>query len=316
MNQMATLNANKLEQATIQQDDLLKDQADFLAPPSPLQEFWKSFCANKGALIGLIIMILLIVMAVFAPLIAPHSPIEQFRSHFLQPPAWISGDWNFILGTDDLGRDLTSRLLYGARVSLAVGFSVVTVALMFGIILGLLAGYYRGWIDIVIMRVIDTLMALPGLLLAISIVAVLGPNLTNAMIAVAVIEVPSFTRLTRAAVIQEVSKDYVIASEIIGATSLRQMIINILPNCMPPLIVQACLGFSTAILACAGLGFLGLGAQPPLPEWGTMLSDARSFIERAPWVVNYPGLCILITVLSINLVGDGLRDALDPKLKR
>ncbi|GBU09831.1 dipeptide/heme ABC transporter permease [Gammaproteobacteria bacterium] len=291
-------------------------EKDEFVVPGPFKELWQSFYYNKGAVLGLIIIVILVFLALFAPLIAPHSPIEQYRTNFLQAPVWVSGDWNFILGTDDVGRDILSRLLYGARISLTIGFSVVTVSLIIGVGLGLISGYFRGWADMIIMRVIDMLMALPSLLLAIALIAVLGPSLSNAMIAVAIVEIPSFTRLTRAAVIQEMSKDYVIASEIIGARSLRQMFINILPNCVPPLIVQACLGFSGAILACAALGFLGMGAQAPTAEWGTMLSDGRSLLQRAPWVIHYPGMCIFITLLSINLIGDGLRDALDPKLKR
>ncbi len=288
-----------------------------LTPPGPLAEFWSSFSANKGAVLGLIIITLLVILALFAPYIAPHSPIEQFRDHLLQPPVWHeTGTWTFVLGTDDVGRDIFSRLLYGARVSLAVGFIVVCLAVTTGIIIGMLAGYFRGICDIIIMRATDTLMSLPSLLLAIAIVAALSPTLLNAMIIVTIVELPGFIRLTRAAVIQEMSKDYVTASKIIGASHFRQMFINILPNCMAPLIVQASLGFSSAILIFAALGFLGFGAQPPTPEWGTMLADARAFIQRASWVVTLPGLCILITVLAFNLIGDGLRDALDPRLKR
>jgi dipeptide transport system permease protein len=211
---------------------------------------------------------------------------------------------------------MLSRLMYGARVSLLVGCIVVTLSLAAGVMLGLVAGFFRGVVENLIMRLMDIMLALPSLLLAIAIVAILGPGLTNAMVAIAIVILPHYVRLTRAAVITETSKDYVVASQVAGAGLMRQMFINVLPNCMAPLIVQATLGFSTAILDAAALGFLGMGAQPPTPEWGTMLAEAREFIQRAWWVVTFPGLAILITVLAFNLMGDGLRDALDPKLKR
>jgi len=288
-----------------------------LTPPGPLREFWSHFRQNAGAVAGLLVITVLLVVALGAPWLAPHPPAEQYRDALLLPPAWLDGgNWRFPLGTDDIGRDLLSRLLFGARVSLLIGCIVVTLSLAAGILLGLLAGFFRGLIDTLIMRMMDILLALPSLLLAIAIVAVLGPSLNNAMIAIAVVVLPHYVRLTRAAVLSEIAKDYVMASQVAGAGLLRQMFVNVLPNCLAPLIVQATLGFSAAILDAAALGFLGLGAQPPTPEWGTMLADARQFIQRAWWVVTFPGLAILITVLAFNLMGDGLRDALDPKLKR
>ena len=209
-----------------------------------------------------------------------------------------------------------SRLIYGARYSLFIGFIVVTFAMITGVILGVLAGYFRGWVDTLIMRIMDIILAFPPLLLALVLVAILGPGLFNAMIAIALVLQPHFARLTRAAVMSEKNREYVIASKLAGAGHLRLMFKTILPNCLAPLIVQGTLSFSNAILEAAALGFLGMGAQPPTPEWGTMLAEAREFILRAWWVVTFPGLAILITVLAINLVGDGLRDALDPKLKR
>ena len=287
------------------------------APPGPIREFWSHFRENKGAVLGLYIIIFMGVVALLAPLLAPHSPFEQYRDALLMPPVWADGgSWRFWLGTDDVGRDILSRLIYGARLSLLTGVIVVTLSLAAGIILGLTAGFFRGTVETLIMRLMDIMLALPSLLLAIAIVAILGPSLENAMIAIAIVVLPHYVRLTRAAVISETGKDYVIASRVAGAGLPRQMFINVLPNCMAPLIVQATLGFSTAILDAAALGFLGLGAQPPTPEWGTMLADARQFIQRAWWVVTFPGLAILITVLAFNLMGDGLRDALDPKLKR
>ncbi len=287
------------------------------APPSPWLENWRHFAANRGALAGLIVIGLLVFAALFAPWVAPHAPHEQFRDALLVPPVWADGGQaRFLLGTDDIGRDILSRLIYGSQLSLLVGVIVVTLSLAAGIALGLVAGFFRGAVETLIMRLMDIMLALPSLLLAIAIVAILGPSLTNAMVAIAIVVLPHYVRLTRAAVIAETTKDYVIASQVAGAGLLRQMFVNVLPNCMAPLIVQATLGFSTAILDAAALGFLGLGAQPPTPEWGTMLADARQFIQRAWWVVTFPGLAILITVLAFNLMGDGLRDALDPKLKR
>jgi dipeptide transport system permease protein len=286
------------------------------APPGPLLEFWRHFSENRGAVLGLFVIICMVVIALGAPWLAPYAPQEQYRDALLVPPAWTEGgSLRFWLGTDDVGRDMLSRLIYGARVSLLVGCIVVTLSLATGVILGLSAGFSRGLVENLIMRLMDVMLALPSLLLAIAIVAILGPSLSNAMVAIAIVVLPHYVRLTRAAVITERAKDYVIASQVAGAGLLRQMFINVLPNCMAPLIVQATLGFSSAILDAAALGFLGLGAQPPTPEWGTMLADARQFIQRAWWVVTFPGLAILITVLAFNLMGDGLRDALDPKLK-
>lgn len=280
-------------------------------------EFWHYFSMNKGAVIGLVVFVLLVLVAIFAPLLAPHSPEQQFRDAILAPPIWQEGgNANFILGTDQVGRDMLSRLIYGSRYSLFIGFFVVIAALVVGVVLGVLAGYFRGWVDVAIMRVMDIILAFPSLLLALVLVAILGPGLFNAMIAIALVLQPHFARLTRAAVMAESNREYVTAARVSGASHFRLMMRTILPNCLAPLIVQATLSFSNAILEAAALGFLGMGAQPPTPEWGTMLASAREFITRAPWVVTFPGLAILITVLAINLVGDGLRDALDPKLKR
>lgn len=287
------------------------------ATKAMLAEFWYYFSQNKGAVIGLVVITLLVLMAVFAPLVAPHDPDLQYRDSFLVPPFWQDGGKAaFLLGTDAVGRDILSRLIFGARFSLFIGVVVVTIALTGGIVLGLIAGYMRGAVDTFIMRVMDIILAFPSLLLALVLVAILGPGLINAMIAIAIVLQPHFVRLTRAAVLAERNRDYVVAARVAGAGHFRLMFKTILPNCLAPLIVQATLSFSNAILDAAALGFLGMGAQPPTPEWGTMLAEAREFILRAWWVVTFPGLAILITVLAINLVGDGLRDALDPKLKR
>jgi dipeptide transport system permease protein len=282
-----------------------------------LREFWHYFSENNGAVAGLCIIVVLVTVAALADVVAPHSPIQQFREHFLQPPVWQEGgSWQFILGTDSLGRDMLSRLIYGTRFSLYVGCIVIAIAFTGGISLGLVAGFLRGFVETMIMRAMDIILAFPSILLALVLVAILGPSLTNAMIAVSIVVLPHFVRLTRASVISETTRDYVTSARVAGAGNLRLMFVTVLPNCMAPLIVQATLSFSTAILDAAALGFLGQGAQPPTPEWGAMLADARQFIQRAWWVVTLPGLAILVTVLAINLFGDGLRDALDPKLKR
>jgi len=280
-------------------------------------EFWSYFSENRGAVVGLVFFVCVVLIAVFADFLAPHSPTDQFREAFLQPPFWQDGgSLRFPLGTDAVGRDVLSRLIHGSRYSLFIGCIVVSVSLFIGILLGLCAGFFRGKTDTIIMRIMDIVLAFPSLLLALVLVAVLGPSLINAMIAIAIVQQPHYVRLTRAAVIGEMTKDYVTAAQVIGVKRLRLMFVTILPNCMAPLIVQAALSFSTAILDAAALGFLGMGAQPPTPEWGTMLAEAREFILRAWWVVTFPGIAILLTVLAINLMGDGLRDALDPKLKR
>jgi len=254
--------------------------------------------------------------AIFAPWLAPHDPVQQFRDQLLAPPVWQAGGFSsFPLGTDELGRCILSRLLFGARVSLAIGLGAVLLALVPGVLLGLLAAFYGRWLSPLIMRLMDILLALPGLLLAICVITILGPGLINTVIAIAVGALPGYVRLVRGSALAELAKDYVMASKVAGASTTRLMFSAVLPNCLAPLIVNATLAFSSAILETAALGFLGLGVQPPLPEWGSMLSAARDYIERAPWVVTMPGLTILITVLAINLMGDGLRDALDPKLR-
>ncbi|RST48354.1 ABC transporter permease subunit [Variovorax sp. DXTD-1] len=287
------------------------------APPGPWREFWTAFSANRGAVIGLATIVLLLFVALFAPWIAPHAPNETNSAIFLLPPAWQQGgSASYLLGTDAIGRDILSRLMYGARLSLSIGVAVVALSVVVGVVLGLVAGFFRGVLEIAIMRMMDIVLTMPSLLMAIVIVAILGPGLINAMVAVAIVVLPHYVRITRAAVIAEISRDYVTAARVSGAGTLRLMFREVLPNCAAPLIVQASLGISTAILDAAALGFIGLGAQPPSPEWGTMLADAREFVLRAWWVVTFPGLAILAAVLAFNLLGDGLRDALDPKLKR
>ena len=278
---------------------------------------WGYFRESRGGLVGLAFLGLVLFAVVFADVIAPFDPALQHRDALLLPPIWNDdGRWPYFLGTDAVGRDLLSRLIFGARYSIFIGMVVVSIAVVAGTILGLLAGYFGGWFDTAIMRLMDVILAFPSLLLALGLVAVLGPGLLNAMYAIALVMLPHFVRLTRASVMGEKNRDYVVASRVAGAGSARLMFSAILPNCMAPLIVQATLSFSNAILDAAALGFLGMGAQPPLPEWGAMLAEAREFISRAWWVVTFPGLAILLTVLSIKLVGDALRDALDPRMRR
>jgi dipeptide transport system permease protein len=285
--------------------------------PGRARLFWRGFSENRGAVVGLAVMVVLVLLAIFADLVAPHSPIEQFRENFLTPPVWQDGGTGkFLLGTDDVGRDILARLIFGARLSLVIGLSVVVLSLSLGTVLGLSAAFAGGTVDVAIMRFMDILLVFPSLLLAIVIVAILGPSLSNAMIAVAVVTLPNYTRLVRASALSELSRDYVTATRSAGASTARLMFSTVLPNCAAPLIVQASLGFSSAILDAAALGFLGLGAQPPTPEWGTMLAGAMQYYQRAWWVLTFPGVAILVTVLAFNLFGDGLRDALDPKLKR
>ena len=287
------------------------------APPGPLASFWYAFRENRGATIGLYLVATIIIIALMADILAPYSPFEQYRDAVLAPPVWSTGgSWRFILGTDDLGRDMVARLLYGARVSLLIGLAVMGISMVVGILLGLASVSAGGIVDVVITRVMDLIMAVPSLVLEILIVAMLGPSLTNTIIVITIVYMPRYVRLVRASAMAEMSKDYVTAARVIGVKKLRLMFVTILPNCLAPLIVQAALGVSDAILEAAALGFLGLGAQAPIPEWGSMLADARNLIRSNPGVVTMPGLCILVTVVAINLTGDGLRDALDPKMRR
>ena len=277
-----------------------------------LSQLWR----NKTAVAGLIIITMFVLMAIFAPLLSPYDPLETSLYDQLKPPAWYEGgSTKNILGTDDLGRDTLSRIIYGARVSLIVAVFSVGLAFALGTLLGCLSGYYKGAVDSAIMRVMDMILAFPYLLLAIVVVAYLGPSLQNAMMAIAITYVPRFARIVRGSVLEEGEKDYVMAARSIGARDLRIIFLAILPNCMGPLIVQTTLSMASAILDAAALSFLGLGAQPPTPEWGAMIARSRGLILRASWVMTFPGVAILLAVLGFNLLGDGLRDALDPRLR-
>jgi dipeptide transport system permease protein len=294
-----------------------EEAAEVLAQPTPLAAFWAAFRENRGAVLGLVVISAIALIAIFADFIAPHSPIEQFRDAVRAPPIWdAGGTWRFALGTDGDGHDTLSRLIYGARVSLFIGLSVMSVSFVVGVVLGLLAASVGSLVDVVVTRVMDLIMAVPSLVMAILVVAVLGPSLANTIVAVTIVYLPRYVRLVRASALGELTKDYVTAARVVGVGPLRLMVATVLPNCLAPLIVQAALGVSDAILEAAGLGFLGLGAQAPTPEWGTMLADSREFIRSDPWIVALPGLAILVAVVAINLTGDGLRDALDPRMRR
>ncbi len=265
---------------------------------------------------GLWILGFFFLISVLAPWLTPYLPNQVFPNQSLVPPFWnAAGTLSHPLGTDDLGRDLWSRIIFGSRVSIGLGFLIVFISLTIGSLLGLFAGYFGGFIDRMVVRFVDVIMSLPSLLLAMVVVAILGPGLMNAVWAVSIVALPGYIRIVRASVLNEMSKDYVQASKSFGANHFHLIFKTVAPNCLTPLIVQATLGFSDAVLNMAALGFLGLGAQPPTPEWGVMLGDSRAYLESAWWVVTWPGLSLLVVVLTFNLVGDGLRDRLDPKLR-
>lgn len=277
---------------------------------SPWKDAWRSFKKNKLAMVGLGIVVFFILLAIFAPLLAPYNYADvKLGDKHLSPS---SEHW---FGTDEFGRDIFSRVLYGARISLWVGFVSVAGSVIVGSALGIIAGYYGKVIDGIISRIFDILLAFPSILLAIAVVSVLGPSLKNALIAIAIINVPIFGRLVRSRVLSVKEEEYISAAKAIGMRDSRILFHHVLPNSMAPIIVQGTLAIATAIIEAAALGFLGLGAQPPTPEWGKMLADSKDFIIQAPWTVIFPGLAIMLTVLGFNLMGDGLRDALDPRMK-
>lgn len=277
---------------------------------SPWREAFWQLKKNKLAVFGAFIIIFFVLVAIIAPFIAPYGYDQLHAGERLTGPS--AQNW---FGTDDLGRDIFTRIVYGARISLFVGFFSVTGALVMGTLLGVIAGFFGRWIDLLISRIFDVLLAFPSILLAIAIVAILGPSLQNALLAIAIINIPIFGRLVRSRVLSIREEEYILAAKALGMKNSRILFHHILPNSVAPIIVQATLSFGSAILEAAALGFLGLGAQPPTPEWGKMLSDARQYIQTAPWTVLFPGLSIMLVVLGFNLLGDGLRDALDPKMK-
>lgn len=277
---------------------------------NPWFEAWRRLLKSKIGIAGLGIIMFLIIVAALAPVLAPYDPFKQnILARYKSPSA------EHLLGTDEMGRDILSRIIYGSRISIQVGLVSVALALVFGVSFGLAAGYYGGKLDMLIMRFMDIMLAFPSILLAIGIVAILGPQLKNTMLAIGIINVPRFARIVRSSVISIKESEYISAVRALGAGDFRIIFKHLLPNAMAPLIVQTTLSIATAILEAAALSFLGLGAQPPSPEWGAMLSDARSSLQRAPWVATFPGLAIIFGVLGFNLLGDGLRDALDPKMK-
>jgi peptide/nickel transport system permease protein len=277
---------------------------------TPGQRAWRRLLRRRGAMLGLVIVILFVLVAIFAPYIAPYDPVATSWSAVRKPPSA-----EFWFGTDEIGRDVLSRVIWGARASLLAGLVSVCISMALGVPIGLLAAYVGGWTDGVISRFTDSMLAVPFLILAIALAAFLGPSLTNAMIAIGVSATPIFIRLTRAQVLAVKVEDYVEAARAVGNPHWRIALRHILPNVLPPLIVQSTLAIAAAVIAEASLSFLGLGQQPPAPSWGSMLNTAKNFVDQAPWMAIWPGLSIFLLVLSFNLLGDGLRDALDPKHK-
>ena len=268
----------------------------------------RHFKRHRLALFGAGIVLALVMAAVLAPVLAPHHPLEQHPYQRLQTPSLANP-----LGTDDFGRDILSRIIYGARISLRIGLVSISIAFTLGTLLGLVSGYHGGLVDASVMRLMDMVLAFPSILLALAVVAMIGPGIENVMVAVSIVMVPQYARLVRATVLTIREKAYIEAARALGAGDLHVIWHNVLPNCSAPLVVQSTLSLGTAILDAAGLSFLGLGAQPPTPEWGSMLSGGRELLLKAPWVMAFPGLAIFIVVLGLNLLGDGLRDALDPR---
>ncbi|MBO1002257.1 ABC transporter permease [Pseudogracilibacillus auburnensis] len=304
------MNNEERQESQLSSPALALQMEEEIRATSPWKDTVRQLRKNKFALIGFIIIITFILVGLFAPLLTPYGYEQQVLQDRLKPPS--AEHW---LGTDDVGRDIFTRIAYGARISLQVGFFAVTGALIFGTLFGLIAGYFGRWIDMIISRIFDIMLAFPSILLAIAIVAILGASLQNALIAIAIINIPIFGRLVRSKVISLREEEFILAARAQGMKNGRIIFHHILPNSLAPIIVQTTLGFGTAILDAAALGFLGLGAQPPLPEWGKMLADSRDFIQLAPWTLIAPGLCIMLVVLGFNLIGDGLRDALDPRMK-
>ncbi len=276
----------------------------------PWREVWRRLRKNKAAIFGLIVILILVFLAIFADFVAPYGYDDQNLQARFQTPN--SQHW---LGTDNFGRDIMSRIIYGSRISLQVGFIAVSIAMICGGTLGAIAGYYGNKLDNFIMRIMDILLAIPGILLAISIVAALGPGLRNVMIAVGIGSIPSYARIVRASVLSLRDQEFIEAAKAVGANDFRIIVKHIIPNSMAPIIVQATIGVANAILSAAALSFIGLGIQPPQPEWGAMLNTGKQYIRDYSHMTAFPGLAIMITIFALNLLGDGLRDALDPRLK-
>jgi peptide/nickel transport system permease protein len=276
----------------------------------PRGETLQRLMRSRSALIGGGVLALIVVAALTAPLISPFDPIKTNQRLTLEAPSF-----GHLMGTDRFGRDIFSRVVWGGQISLPIGLVSVGIGLLFGVSVGLLAGYYGGWVDAISMRLVDLLLAFPGILLALAIIAILGGSLTNLMIAVGISAIPDYVRITRGTVLSLKHREFVVAARVIGCRGPTIIVRHILPNVMAPLIVLATLGMATAIITGSALSFLGLGIKPPTPEWGNMLAEGREFLQRAWWVAFFPGSAIMLTVLSINLLGDGLRDALDPRMR-
>jgi ABC-type dipeptide/oligopeptide/nickel transport system permease subunit len=279
-------------------------------PRSLWSDAWSRLLRNPVAIAGGAVVILLVLVAILAPYIAPYDPLHQDLANSMAGPSMTH-----LAGTDVHGRDIFSRIIHGTRISLRIGFLGMLLGCVVGVILGLVSGYYGGWLDTVIMRLLDVQLAFPGLLVAICIIAIIGPGLENVILAVGIFSVPMFARVTRGQVLSLKEQEFILAARMMGAQDSRIMLTHLLPNAVAPILVLCTLRIATAILTAASLSFLGLGAQPPIPEWGAMLSDGRAYLSIAPHVATTPGLAILITVLAFNLLGDGLRDALDPRLR-
>ena len=294
----------------MQKEMILEQEEAVIKKRSQLKEIWRRFRRNKQAMVGIIDIRIVIFSAIFASVISPYDPLQQDIINRLQPPSAAH-----FFGTDELGRDIFSRILYGSRISLTVGLIAVSISSVVGCALGAIAGYYGGVLDNVIMRCTDVLMAIPSILLNISIVAALGTGLQNVMIAIGISSVPAYCRIMRASLLSLKDQEFVDASRAAGASDPYIILNHILPNSLAPLIVQATLKIGGAILSCASMSFIGLGIVPPTPEWGAMLSTGRDFLRDAPHLTAFPGMAIMFAVFAMNLMGDGLRDALDPKLK-
>lgn len=292
-------------------DNSFQEAIPLEKPESQIKEMWEALRENTAAVVGLYIILFLILVAIFAPLITPYDPnFSDMSKSFLKPGAqhWF--------GTDQLGRDIFSRIIAGARISLTVGLSAVAISLTIGVVLGSIAGYFGGKTDIIIMRFMDMMLAIPSILLAITFMAALGKGIDKAVIAIGIVSIPEYARIVRGSILSVKENDYVQAARVIGNKNSRIIFKHILPNVLSSIVVRATLGISTAVLDTAALGFLGLGVQPPAAEWGDMLGRARGFIFSAPYTLIFPGIAITITVLAFNLLGDGLRDALDPKSRK
>ena len=289
----------------------LQDEDNEVVVGNQLRRMWYSFCKRKVAVLGLVIVLIYIIVAIFAPLLAPYDPVKQDLANMLQTPGP-----KHLLGTDEMGRDILSRIIYGARISMKVGFYAVGVAFVIGIPLGIFAGYFGGKVDLLIMRAMDVLLAFPGILLSIVFVSVLGPNLDNAILSVGIYTVPNFARMARGETLALRNSEFIEAARAMGSGDIRIVFSHILINIVSPMIVMGTLSFGTAIITTSGMGFLGIGAQPPTPEWGLMISAGRDYLRDYWHIAIIPGLAIVVTAFALNMLGDGLRDALDPRLKQ